>query len=89
MINVVLLVDPREDGYRGNAKATGGEKARDEECNGDESRDKDWAEDNKQWCCNSQSYDCSNKGKAGEDKEGTTSCDCSSSFSNLPRLGVV
>lgn len=89
MINVCLLVNPRENGYSCNAKPTRGEKTGDEQCNGDESRDKDWAENNEQRCCNSQSYDSSNKGKAGEDKERTTSCDSSSSFSNLPRLGVV
>jgi len=89
MINVCLLVNPRENGYSGNAKPSRGKKTGDEECNCDESRDKDWAEDNEQRCCNSQSYDSSNKGKAGENKEGTTSCDSSCSFSNLPRLGVV
>lgn len=87
--SLLFTRDPGEDGYSCNAKPTRGEKASDEKCYGDESRDEDWAKDNKQRSGNSQSNDCSDKGETGEDKKGPSSGDCGSSFSNLPSLGVV
>lgn len=89
IINDYLLVDPREDSYSCNTKPTRGEKTGDEQCDGDKSRDKDWAKDNKQWSGNNQCNDRSHKGETGENKERSTSGDCSGSFSNLPRLGVI
>lgn len=46
--SLLFTRDPGEDGYSCNAKPTRGEKASDEKCYGDESRDEDWAKDNKQ-----------------------------------------